>query len=54
MTSHADSQLQPMSAAPPDAWQELRALLGSERFRQSVRVALAMVLREQGRTTLTG
>lgn len=44
MTSHADSQLQPMSAAPPDAWQELRALLGSERFRQSVRVALAMVL----------
>ena len=44
MTSHTDSQVQRASAAPPDAWQGLQALLGSERFRQSVRVALAMVL----------
>ncbi|HRD89882.1 MAG TPA: FUSC family protein [Accumulibacter sp.] len=44
MTSNTDNQVQPAGAAPVDAGQRLQALLLSERFRQSVRVALAMVL----------
>lgn len=44
MTSHTESQGQRATAARPDGGQRLQALLASESFRQSVRVALAMVL----------
>ena len=44
MTAHGLEQAIPVTAVPPAPFQRLVALYRSERFRQPVRVALAMVI----------